>query len=552
MFNIDNSINNILKNKNAHNLKRSSVSSPNRGFFTSHTLQAHGNITSNVVNNMMSQGHIKPASVRMQMQWKGFNTQQKNIMRQKYKDTDGDRIPDRWDCKPNNPFMTMAFKYPTEQEMKNQGVRRVSYPVKKLYNMRADGGGLGGRKKVHHFVLDESYKEEDRIRTNIENEWKEKNKDKIESINKMNEILLDDAASHNELDSWHPISTRPPYPERKEVLTVYAKELKDKWEKENNIKLGNPKITKEKYNYYASVPIKYTKEQLRERRKEVMTSRHTDIERGEWGPHKPNSPESDKYMNDLTEAIQSEEPLVPPIQLEKGEVKGKYMGEGRHRINALQRLGQKNVDILVPDTWDYKTEIHKGNLKLIQRTPEETHQWHMERAEPHKHEQLQWNKQQPLNNLMGDNDNDGVINALDCEPDNPDKQGPGDDDMFLPDGTLNPHSTRVRWGAASKVTGKIVRYPKFETDINPATGDIEKQLVGYGKRTIKYDEEIQPSIKDVARSNKQASIAIMQKNEKQDRIDRLQKWQAEQKRKEEEVDKKRQEYYNKQFNKFED
>ncbi len=36
------------------------------------------------------------------------------------------------------------------------------------------------------------------------------------------------------------------------------------------------------------------------------------------------------------------------------------------------------------------------------------------------------NPKKILNNIMGDWDNDGVINGLDCQPKNPKKQGVGD------------------------------------------------------------------------------------------------------------------------------
>ena len=105
MFNIDKSLKNIIGTKKSSN-------------------NMFGR-TNNVVNNMLNKTQYKPASPRMQMQWKSFSTPMKNQMRQKYKDSDGDRIPNRWDCQPNNPAYTMAFKYPSEQEMKNQGVKRA-------------------------------------------------------------------------------------------------------------------------------------------------------------------------------------------------------------------------------------------------------------------------------------------------------------------------------------------------------------------------------------------------------------------------------------------
>jgi len=42
------------------------------------------------------------ASINMQNMWKGFSPMQKNQMRLKFPDSDGDRIPDRFDCSPFN------------------------------------------------------------------------------------------------------------------------------------------------------------------------------------------------------------------------------------------------------------------------------------------------------------------------------------------------------------------------------------------------------------------------------------------------------------------
>jgi len=42
------------------------------------------------------------ASINMENMWKGFSPMQKNQMRLKFPDSDGDRIPDRFDCSPFN------------------------------------------------------------------------------------------------------------------------------------------------------------------------------------------------------------------------------------------------------------------------------------------------------------------------------------------------------------------------------------------------------------------------------------------------------------------
>ena len=60
---------------------------------------------SKIVNNITPRSkprQVKGASTAKQNQWKTFSPQKRNLMRAKYKDTDGDRIPNRFDCSPKN------------------------------------------------------------------------------------------------------------------------------------------------------------------------------------------------------------------------------------------------------------------------------------------------------------------------------------------------------------------------------------------------------------------------------------------------------------------
>lgn len=90
MFDVDK----ILGNKKTKNVK-----------FTDMSLsQTFGkNPVSDLIRGMTEKPLQKMgASNKMQNQWKNFGMQKRNAMRQKYKDTDGDRVPDRWDCSPKN------------------------------------------------------------------------------------------------------------------------------------------------------------------------------------------------------------------------------------------------------------------------------------------------------------------------------------------------------------------------------------------------------------------------------------------------------------------
>lgn len=46
----------------------------------------------------------KGASVKKQAQWQNMTSPQRNAARKKHKDSDGDRVPDIFDCQPQNPF----------------------------------------------------------------------------------------------------------------------------------------------------------------------------------------------------------------------------------------------------------------------------------------------------------------------------------------------------------------------------------------------------------------------------------------------------------------
>ena len=57
----------------------------------------------------------KGASIKMQNMWKGFSSIQKNQMRIKFPDSDGDRIPNKFDCQPFNVMRQDTNSYDVSQ-----------------------------------------------------------------------------------------------------------------------------------------------------------------------------------------------------------------------------------------------------------------------------------------------------------------------------------------------------------------------------------------------------------------------------------------------------
>jgi hypothetical protein len=55
-----------------------------------------------MLGKMLNTSKGKSASIKKQNQWKSFTPQTRNILRNNYKDFDGDGVPNKWDCQPTN------------------------------------------------------------------------------------------------------------------------------------------------------------------------------------------------------------------------------------------------------------------------------------------------------------------------------------------------------------------------------------------------------------------------------------------------------------------
>lgn len=74
-----------------------------------------GSLLSGLADDAFSFGEPHDAAPRpKQKQWGKFPEAKKQQLRRQHKDTDGDGVPDPWDCQPRNPFRQDRY---TEEEM---------------------------------------------------------------------------------------------------------------------------------------------------------------------------------------------------------------------------------------------------------------------------------------------------------------------------------------------------------------------------------------------------------------------------------------------------
>src|SRR6056297_1662879 len=140
-----------------------------------------GNITKKPLKNM-------GASDYMQNKWKHMNAQQRSKARKKYKDSDGDRVPNIFDC---NPFNAMRQDWKMPEGFNSKGVdkygRKIVYvPVEEAYYMR----GRYGKPGQTEFIVDADYKDEQELE---ELGYKKKWDDDFKKLNKKHDNDFDKA-----------------------------------------------------------------------------------------------------------------------------------------------------------------------------------------------------------------------------------------------------------------------------------------------------------------------------------------------------------------------
>ena len=369
MFSIDKSIKNIMS-RNSSNM------------FKSNKLSVHSNIinngfnnmfksSNNITNNMLSSNNIKSASVNMQQQWKGFSVPIKNQMRIQYKDTDGDRVPDIFDCNPNNPFYTLD----------------INKRIKNFQDYKKNKDMFGSS-----------------TQTNIQSDNKLKRRDRTEEYNRYNKNRINVIKSD-------PILYNLYLEKEKERKKLYYKDLKknnpekyeEKLEKQRqrqNLYNESLKQYPEKYQGVLKIKNKnnkvyYKKVQQNSEKYENLLEHNSEYKQQYYNEH------PEKYQENLEQNKENYQKIK-----QDPEKYQEYLNRKKRNYNPVNKLFNKIVIPTIINEYENKKSISKASLEKQQ-------EW-ADKSEPEKiTEQI----------TQPDADGDGVPDEYDCEPDDPTKDG---------------------------------------------------------------------------------------------------------------------------------
>jgi len=313
-------------------------------------------------------------------------------------DTDGDGVINVIDCKPQNKdkqdFALDKERYNFEQQRlayPKYGRKIVMIPTEELYHKRAK-----------YNIQDTEYLYEDSYRK-MKNAKEEYMKEK--KIPQEEKYLISD----DDIMKFR-------YEKRKKVLELQG------------YKVYPPKIIKRDYGAIDKYKIKYrnTPKKYDERVEEIMSpqnwgdnssKRFNDLTKSGIPKEKAGQIVRDEYYNKMKKDVESKKPIVPMVSLYGDDVpKSKTMGEGRHRILSAKAAGMKEMPVFI----EPNKRLPEGALDKYRELSNEE----IKKYVPTKKENTK-----EINNLMNDDDNDGVNNLMDCDPNNKFKQGPGDYDI---------------------------------------------------------------------------------------------------------------------------
>jgi hypothetical protein len=294
-------------------------------------------------------------------------------------DKDRDGVMNVFDCRPRN-----KRRQDWQSMSKNPVV--IMVPTKRLYYQRAKSGTLASNEKsIAHVSLEKQRA--------IERELEKKG-----------------------IPSYSVDTEKIAYQREAEMK---AKELSEKGYIIKNIKAhGSDYGSNRKYKF-AHADIKFTRPSSVYKKEAKRTMQPVHINKDSEMKFEFGTPEEGKkYVREISQAIKSKEEKVPMILIGPEDLnREKNIGEGRHRILAAIEARKK----MIPVELDYGNYEEPESISKL-RIQEARDIQSMKKVQDQP-EILQTLDDEKLESFEKDTDGDGVVDAADCEPTNPDAQG---------------------------------------------------------------------------------------------------------------------------------
>ena len=312
----------------------------------------------------------KGASIKKQHEWRDMSGVQRDIQRQSKQDIDGDRIPDEYDCQPDNAMRQDfvldrdSYNYDKKKFKLDDKRKIVMMPVEELYHKR-------GRYNMDSKSL-------------VTDNWKE---DEVIKQNIAKASGQDPMFISNEMVLKHKLK------QRQEGLIAQG------------LKPSPPKLQRDEYGNPKSYLIHYRRSanKYKEDIDNLMKPANTDYSRSEnigekmqkSGASNAQAHKAERmfHATSMRNAVFKDEALVPMVAMHGGDVyRGKTIGEGRHRILSARAVGMKYMPVFI----EPNNRLPEGALDNYRElNDEEIRQYSPERRVPGRFD-LSNNKVTPM------------------------------------------------------------------------------------------------------------------------------------------------------------